>query len=315
MKNSILGGIFGLCVGDALGVPVEFVHRSVLDRDPVRGMRAGGTHNQPAGTWSDDTSMALCLLDSLAQGLDYGDIMIRFLRWYREGAYTPHGQTFDVGGATARSLERFARGTPPLACGGTQEGDNGNGSLMRILPLLFYLQSRQDMEDMGGVLAVVHDVSALTHAHKRSQLACGLYISVADLLTRGWAKEAAVERGLARALNWYRQSPPFARELAYYRRLSDPGFAGLSRAAIQSSGYVVHTLEAALWCLLTTKSYRDCVLAAVNLGDDTDTVAAVAGGLAGLHYGYENIPGEWLAAIVHREEIESLCCKLGDALG
>lgn len=315
MKKSVLAGIFGLCVGDALGVPVEFAHRSALDRDPVLGMRAWGTHHQPAGTWSDDTSMTLCLLDSLAQGLDYGDIMTKFLRWYREGAYTPHGQAFDVGRATAQALERFARGTPPLACGGTREGDNGNGSLMRILPLLFYLQSRYDMEDTEKVLAVVHDVSALTHAHKRSQLACGLYISVADLLTRGESKEGAAERGLARALNWYRQSPSFVRELIHYQRVQDRDFAGLPRAAIQSSGYVVHTLEAALWCFLNTESYRDCVLAAVNLGDDTDTVAAVAGGLAGLYYGLDNIPEEWLAVIVGREEIHDLCCKLSAALG
>jgi len=128
--NSVINGIMGLCVGDALGVPVEFKKRDELKRKPVENMLGYGTHNQPAGTWSDDTSMSLCLLDSLSQGLDYQDIMRKFLEWYDEGAYTPYGEVFDIGGTTREALERFVKGTPPLNCGGSSERDNGNGGIL-----------------------------------------------------------------------------------------------------------------------------------------------------------------------------------------
>jgi ADP-ribosylglycohydrolase len=139
--TAITGGIYGLCVGDALGVPVEFAARDELEKDPVTDMRGYGTYNMPPGTWSDDTSLTLCLLESLAQGLDYADIMQRFYSWLFESAYTPHGHTFDCGKTTMEAIYRFARGTEPVLCGGAAETDNGNGSLMRILPLAFYLVS------------------------------------------------------------------------------------------------------------------------------------------------------------------------------
>jgi len=134
MANNILNGIMGLCVADALGVPVEFVDRETLLKNPVVDMRSYGTYNQPVGTWSDDTSMTLCLADSLSRGLDYDSIMKNFMRWINEGEFTPHGEVFDVGNATRRALGRFEKGAAPLNCGGTSDNDNGNGSLMRILP-------------------------------------------------------------------------------------------------------------------------------------------------------------------------------------
>ena len=137
MPNKTLSAIMGLCVGDALGVPVEFSSREQLKRNPVVDMRAYGTYNQPAGTWSDDTSMTLCTLDSLSNGLDYKDIMEKFLSWYKDGEYTPHGEAFDIGMATSKALNKYASGEKPLESGGRGERDNGNGSLMRILPVLF----------------------------------------------------------------------------------------------------------------------------------------------------------------------------------
>ena len=132
----------GLCVADALGVPVEFVDRETLHKNPVKDMRAYGTYNQPAGTWSDDTSMTLCLAESLVHGLDSSDIMRRFHLWLSQGQYTPYGVVFDVGNGTRNAINKFINGTDPLECGGKDEGDNGNGSLMRILPLSFYLHSK-----------------------------------------------------------------------------------------------------------------------------------------------------------------------------
>ena len=193
LKNKILGGIFGLAVADAMGVPVEFNSRESLRHNPVTDMRGYGTYNQPPGTWSDDTSMTLCLLDSLAnKGFDarweldenfaepdYADIMQRFLSWLDKGKYTPHGKVFDVGNATRKALQRYKSGIEPLKCGGTSEQDNGNGSLMRILPLAFYLHADRDDEVFFDS---IHHVSSLTHAHKRCQIACGVYLLIAETL-------------------------------------------------------------------------------------------------------------------------------------
>jgi hypothetical protein len=172
----------------------------------------------------------------------------------------------------------------------------------------------QNSKKKGEVFSIIHNTSALTHAHKRSQMACGIYISIAARLIGDMSLNTAVRFGLNDAMEYYKTNPGFAAELQHFKRLEEKGFDNIPEKEIKSSGYVVDTLEAAVWCLLKTKNYRDCVLKAVNLGEDTDTVAAVAGGLAGLHYGYDNIPKEWVAVITKRDYIESLCIKLDSAL-
>ena len=312
MLNQISSAVMGLCVGDSLGVPVEFMNREELVKDPVIDMRSYGTYNQPAGTWSDDTSLTLCLLDSLAKGLDYNDIMQNFMKWYKDGDYTPFGQAFDIGVGTRNALRRFEAGTSPLECGGKREYDNGNGSLMRILPITFYLQSIYGTEfyEVDHAFEIIHNVSSLTHGHKRSQMACGIYITIAGMLVGKMDLKRAVQNGIDYAMDYYRLNYDFADELMHFKGLEKEAFSSLERDKISSSGYVVSTLEAAIWCLLNTTNYKDCVLKAVNLGEDTDTVAAVAGGLAGLYYGYETIPKEWLNTIVKRSYIEEMCEKL-----
>ncbi len=312
MKNHVLDGIMGLCVADALGVPVEFISRETLRKNPVIGMRGFGTHNQPAGTWSDDTSMTLCLLDSLSGGLNYHDIMINFQTWLTNGAYTPHGEVFDVGIATRQAINRFITGIDPLKCGGVGERDNGNGSLMRILPLLFYIQSLYgtDFQEVDEAFDMIHQVSTLTHAHKRSQISCGIYLSVASMLLGSMDLKIAVELGIYKAVEYYKQKREFETEISNFSRLSEKDFGDIGEREIKSSGYVVDTLEAAIWCLLNTKGYKESILMAVNLGEDTDTVAAVTGGLAGLYYGYENIPSEWIRQIVKIDYISDLSNKL-----
>lgn len=312
MSNFVLDGIMGLCIADALGVPVEFMDRETLRKDLVVGMREYGTYNQPAGTWSDDTSMTLCLIDSLSKGLDYEDIMLNFIKWIEEGEYTPHGEAFDIGFATRKALIRFKNGVSSLECGGKDEYDNGNGSLMRILPILFYLQSiyGTDFADIDEAYEIIHNISALTHGHKRSQIACGIYISVASRLIGGMDLKTAVDLGIYEAMKYYKNREDYTDELKHFKRLERNNFAEIPEEEIKSSGYVVDTLEAAIWCLLNTDNYRDCVLKAVNLGNDTDTVAAVAGGLAGLKYRYENIPKDWVNKIARKEYVEDLCNQL-----
>lgn len=311
MKHKVHDAIMGLCIADALGVPVEFTDRESLKANPVVGMRGYGTYNQPPGTWSDDTSLTLCLLDSLATGLDYKDIMEKFKAWYTQGEYTPHGKVFDIGNATRQAIQRFIQGAEPLDCGGRDDRDNGNGSLMRILPLVFYLRALygRNFQESEEAFKIIHDVSALTHAHKRSQIACGIYLSIAGMLGDGFGIQGSVEEGIRRAFVFYNR-PGWEEELSAFSRLMDPQFKNTPEEQIRSGGYVVHTLEAAVWCLLNTESYKECVLKAVNLGGDTDTTAAVAGGLAGLFYGSEAIPKAWLEGIIRRDYIEELCSRL-----
>ena len=307
LKDQIIGGILGLAVADAVGVPVEFQSRESLHNNPVADMRGYGTYNQPPDTWSDDTSLTLCLLDSLTnKKIDYADIMQRFISWSDKGEYTAHGKVFDVGIATRKALHRFKEGTEPLQCGGTSEQDNGNGSLMRILPLAFYLHTFCEM-DNEKAFAIIHNVSSLTHAHKRSLIACGIYLTIAKWFFEGANILAAVCFGLEDAQEYYESKKEFAEDLKHYKCLFNKGFAKLPETEIRSSGYVVDTLGSALWCLLNTDDYEECILQAVNLGEDTDTVAAVAGGLAGMFYGVDGIPNEWLDQLARREYVEKLC--------
>lgn len=312
MSNFVMDGVMGLAVGDALGVPVEFQSRDSLRENPVNGMRGYGTYNQPPGTWSDDTSMTLALVDSLCNGLNYENIMDNFLKWFDHGEYTPHGEVFDIGIATSESLLKYKEGTPPLSCGGKGEYDNGNGSLMRVLPILYYIQSiyGTDFQDNDEAFHIIHDVSSLTHGHKRSLMACGIYISIASQLLSKMDTEIAVRSGIYRSMEYYRKQAEFQSEINYFSRLESDQFKDLSEDEIKSDGYVVSTLEAAVWCLLNTDDYKSCVLKAVNLGSDTDTVAAVAGGLAGIKYGYDNIPVDWRKKLAKRDYIEKLCKKL-----
>jgi len=309
MTNKILSAIMGSCIADALGVPVEFNSRKQLKRNLVEDMRSYGTYNQPAGTWSDDTSMTLCTLDSLSKGLDYKDIMDKFLSWYKDGEYTPHGETFDIGMATSKALKKYDLGEEPLKSGGTGERDNGNGSLMRILPVLFYLQKTygENWIEKEESYQIIHNISALTHAHKRSMIACGIYLTIADYISKEYDLKEAVEQGIKKSFQLYESKEEFKEELKHYKRIKDKNFYKIPESEIRSTGYVVYTLEASLWCLLNSDNYKECVLKAVNLGEDTDTVGAVAGGLAGLYYGYKGIPKEWIEVIHRREFVEDIC--------
>ncbi|MBR2215862.1 MAG: ADP-ribosylglycohydrolase family protein [Selenomonadaceae bacterium] len=300
--------IIGSAVGDALGVPVEFMSRESLAANPVKDMRGFGTHNQPPGTWSDDTSMTLCLLASIGRlkTINYDDIMKNFVKWMKQSKFTATGEVFDIGIATHEAISRYLQGAPPLSCGGKGEYDNGNGSLMRIAPLALYACERN--LPVADCLNEAHSLSRLTHAHPRSQMACGIYTLLAVNILRGQSLYVAIRAGLQTARKLYASQGTFESEVLAYNRLWDlDSFVRLPRESIKSSGYVIDTLEAVIWCLMNTASYADCVLKAVNLGDDTDTVGAIVGGLAGITYGLEEIPSEWLASLRERAMIEDLC--------
>lgn len=301
-SDRVLGGLWGAMVGDALGVPVESTSRSARRRDPVTGLRGFGTHGQPPGTWSDDSSLLLCTVEALCEAPFQIDRLAElFVAWETQGHWTPHGTVFDIGIATRSAIDRLARGVPPEEAGGVGERDNGNGSLMRILPVAL----RSADAPVESMLDLAHRVSALTHRHPRSQMACGLYCLMARALREGLPPWEAYQRTIAQGGAYY-QTQPFQTERPHFARVFSGSVHELPEADIASGGYVVHSLEAALWCLLTTTDFPAAVLTAVNLGDDTDTTACVAGGLAGLWYGVEGIPEEWREAIVRRDDIRAL---------
>jgi len=298
-KDRILGGIWGSLVGDALGVPVEFKDRAAVQADPVKDMRGFGTHHQPAGTWSDDGALTLCAVESLLHAeFDTHDMGHRFVRWMNEGLWTATGEVFDVGMATANALTKIARGTPAEDAGGRDEHSNGNGSLMRILPIAL----RFFNEPLEQYSARLERASAITHAHPRSKMACVLYGLVIRQLLLGWKAQPAVEAARAEFAGWYERAPEFS----HFKRILEDELVSLLEGEIVSTGYVLHTLHASLWCLLTTDSFDECVLKAVNLGGDTDTTGCVAGGLAGVQYGLNAIPMKWLQALPRREEVDAL---------
>ncbi|MGN0951354.1 MAG: ADP-ribosylglycohydrolase family protein [Mitsuokella sp.] len=308
-KEMIRAMIYGHAVGDAPGVPVEFSSREQRKKDPVKEMRGEGTYHMPVGSWSDDTSMTLCLLESLNRlgRLDYDDVMKNFTRWLYEQKFTPAGVVFDVGMTSQMAVRRHVDGIAPLACGGRGERDNGNGSLMRIAPMVIYCEEHSGLTLNEEMAAKIHDVSALTHAHPRSQAACVIFVATALRLLAGEPISLAIEQGVQETHRLYQDKPEYREELlhAYHRLLNLSAFRRLPEEAIKSSGYVVDTLEAVFWCLLHSNSYKECVLRAVNLGEDTDTIAAIAGGLAGIIYGYEAIPSEWVEALKGKEQIET----------
>lgn len=298
-KERIRGALLGAAVGDALGVPVEFEGRSQRRQDPVAGLRGYGTHHQPAGTWSDDTSMILATLAGLRQAgaCDAGAIMGQFLLWLENGLHTPHGEVFDIGIATRSALRRYQSGIPATACGGTDERSNGNGSLMRILPVGLAFA------DDPGLVGKAADLSSLTHAHERSRFCCAFYCLVVSDLRHG----SPLREATAFAWDILDHRWEFSEaERPRFEALHPDRLFSREEDSIGSGGHVIDTLEAALWVNDRHDDFAGAVLHAVNLGDDTDTTGGVAGGLAGLIHGESAIPPEWRKALAKREELEAL---------
>lgn len=327
-KNVWIDGMMGLVVGDALGVPVQFFSRKEIKSRPeglVTGMEAGGVYKMPKGTWSDDSSMALATMDSFINKgtADPADIMNNFVKWEFMGEYTPFGMAFDQGNTCIRAIHSFAEFHDINTCGITGEYANGNGALMRIMPVCLYCYEEQKKGNITDdeAIELIHKIGGLTHNHLRSNICCGIYYLCVKSIIHGIENKDnkpelnyLLQRGIDAGLEYYKKDKNNLLELAYLERLFDlDEFRNVSEENIKSTGYVIDTIEAAFWCLINTKSYKECLLKSVNLGDDADTVGAIAGGLAGLYYGYERIPKEWLTDIKKRKWFERKCkqmCKL-----
>lgn len=308
--KNITGCFVGLAVGDALGVPVEFSSRLSLRANPVTDMRAYGTWSQPAGTWSDDSSLTFCLAESLLSGYDPNDIGKKFLDWYTTGYWGAHHKLFDIGAATQEALERIKRGEDPRYSGNYDVDSNGNGSLMRIVPASLYFGNEAD----GIFYNSIKEVSSITHAHFRSVFSCFIFSKLVAELLKGGDKNFAYQNAVREVSQFADQRDFNKNETDLFKLVLNGKIASIGEEFIRSSGYVLDTLTASIWCFLTTDSFSSAILKAVNLGNDTDTTGCVTGAFAGLYYGEKDIPAEWTNTLARRNDIVALSNKFTHAV-
>ena len=293
MRQRAQGAFLGLAVGDAIGTTLEFTRRDALPR--LTDMVGGGPFRLQPGEWTDDTAMALALGDSLetCSGLDEADLMRRFVQWHEEGDYSCTGTCFDIGATTAQALARWQRSGNPVA-GSTDPQTVGNGSLMRLASVV--VASFRDRERMRDWAA---RQSRTTHAAPEAVDACVAFAELlADAIDGRPVHEVLAPR------DW-----PYAGRIA---GIMAGSWRGKARAGIRGSGYVAHSLEAALWCVGRSGSFAEAVLLAANLGEDADTTAAITGQLAGALYGLDGIPPEWRERIALGRRIEAMGQRLFD---
>jgi ADP-ribosyl-[dinitrogen reductase] hydrolase len=308
MVNQIKDSLLGLAVADALGVPHEFSRPEDLRENPVTDMVGYGTYDVPPGTWSDDSSLTFCLAESLCSGFNTDHMGELFVKWYYQDYWTATGDVIDIGIGTRNAIMKIKNGTKAELAGGNDEKDNGNGSLMRILPLVFAIQNLPIEERFERT----RKVSAITHGHIRAVMACFFYLEFAKQVIEGKSKFDIYKDLQTTLPSFYEKVGIDSNEIAHFDRLLQNNIADLPLSEIRSGGYVIETIEACIWCLLTTDNYKDAVLKAVNLGHDTDTTAAVTGGLAGLLYGFDEIPQEWVEKLVRVGDIEELARNLSN---
>lgn len=305
--NRIKGGIFGLLVGDALGVPYEFHMKEEIPSAELiemvlpKGFSRAHAGTAP-GTWSDDGAQALCLLDSLLEkgGFDLSDFSDRLLAWYEKGLWAVESRVFDVGIQTSMALSMYKNGGAPEECGNVRPDGKGNGALMRVLPLVLWHRGTDE-----ELTADAHRQCLITHGNITNQVCCALYCLIARELLSGISFAEALDKGISKLSGIYEEMLEYAEEFRFRLRPDEPGiWVG------KGGGYVVDSLRSAVMIMKTALSYEDAVKQAVALGDDTDTTACITGGLAGLYFGYDNIPERWLNALRDRDKAEGLMAKL-----
>ncbi len=299
--SKFIDSIIGHAIGDAMGVPTEFCIREYLLKNPVKEMIGSYKTGQPAGSWSDDTSMEIATIDSFIQNkeFNYHDIMHKWEEWINEAKYTANNDTFDVGRTCLRAIRNHSLGTEPLKCGIDGEQSNGNGSLMRILPVALYSYYRK--LDVNEIIKLTNELSSLTHQHDISKLGCYIYVRYIMFLLDGKNKNEAYE--LIKTLD-YSTYDEYA--ISKYERILKNDIASYTIDNILSTGYVVDTLECALWILLNANSYKETIIATTNIGNDTDTIGAIAGSMAGIIYGYDSIPTSWIDKLMRKDYLIGL---------
>ena len=304
-------GVIGLAIGDAMGVPLEFCVREKLMQHPTTQMLGYGSHDVPKGSWSDDSSMTLATIDAIIKDgcINYNTIATNFLEWMKNAKYTPTDTVFDIGRTCLRAIAKFESNQEIAEkCGGTSEMDNGNGSMMRILPLTYYCFSKNMNEK--EIYEIVKNVSSITHGHEISIMGCFIYVMYGIELLSNKNLTQAYKKIKKIKYNTYFSEKTIDR----YVRILKKNIKKYSLDEIKSTGFIVDTLEATLWILLNTNSYNQSIIGAINLGNDTDTVGACVGGLAGIYYGLENINKTWQSELLKYDYIVELCDKFNEVL-
>ena len=301
-RDRYLGCLLGLAAGDALGTTLEFRRPGTFE--PIDDILGGGPFDLQPGQWTDDTSMALCLAESLIerQTFDPVDQLERYVRWWREGHLSSTGECFDIGGTTSEALSTFMRSGEPF-CGPDHDRSAGNGSIMRLAPVpMFFANEPREAVRLSG------ESSRTTHQHPAAVDACRYFGGLLVASLRGTPRDVLLSAAYCPAEGGWHDQPLVAEVAA----VANGSFKAKDPPAIRGSGYAVHSLEAALWAFHRSDNFRDGALLAVNLGDDADTTGAVYGQLAGAHYGASGIPPQWRATLAMRDTIEELAIGLHD---
>lgn len=305
-----IDGMLGLAIGDAMGVPLEFRSRDSLLAHPVTKMTGFGNYDLPKGVWSDDTALSLATLDSLTKHpkIDYNDMFKRFCKWVHKASYSSTGEIFDIGTTTKFALMRYYNDSmPPLKCGGTSITDNGNGSLMRMFPVAYYCYIKGLTDEQTEYVAIT--ISSLTHAHAIACLGCYIYIKYVVSILSGNDKITSYNNLKNVDYGMFKKDT-----LKVYKRILVKDISRLTIDDIKSDGYIVNTLEAVLWVILNTDTYAESIVAAINLGGDTDTVGSITGSIAGVLYGVDQIPVKWSNDLINAPYIWKMCSKFEDAI-
>ncbi len=313
MKNICLDLLFGVAVGDALGVPYEFSSREEMQANPAKDMVGYKVHNQAPGTWSDDSSLTFCLAEAMTSGYDLKKAAVNFIKWRDQNYWTARGTVFDIGITTTKSISELAKilienreeDLKLLKCQ-AKEGDNGNGSLMRILPLIFEIKGKGLQQQFD----IVWENSALTHKHIRAAFSCLIYLKFAENLWDGLNKTEAYMMVKKDIQNFWEEIGFADSERVHFKRIIEQDISKAEEKTIMSGGYVIESLEASFWTILNTNNYEEAVLKSINFGHDTDTTAAITGGLAGIYYSAESIPQYWKLSLARMEDIIDLAGRL-----
>ncbi|MGP1495123.1 MAG: ADP-ribosylglycohydrolase family protein [Streptobacillus sp.] len=299
--------LYGFIVGDTMGVPVEFEDREKLINKSVTSMLGYGSHDVEAGVYSDDTSMTLATMDSIIKQngiINYNDIADKFCNWVNNNEYTATNKIFDIGMTTKYALIKyFNNKIDATMCGGTNINENGNGSLMRMLPIALYCFYK-NIKDDNEIFTLVKNSSSITHAHDISILGCYIYVRYVISLLE--TKNKISSYNFIKKLDY----SMFIEEVKLeYSRILFGDISTLNINDINSSGYVVDTLEAVFWIVLNCSSYNESIIGAINLGGDTDTIGAITGSIAGILYGYDNISKRWISKLRNKDYIDEIIIK------
>ena len=297
-------GVIGLAIGEAMGVPTEFSKRELLLEKPIVKMMPKISNGIPKGAWSSGTSLTIATMDAISKsGLNYTAMADNYVRWFTTNKFCSINESFSIENTTLKSLVRYTQHMEEAyECGSDDYFDNGNGSLARVLPIAYYFAAHKDTDKK--IYEVVKKTSSITHSHEVSILGCYIFVRFVMNLLKGNNKYSALNQ--VKRLDY----SMFSKEaLDEYKRILVADIAEFEIEEIKTTSFVVDTLEAAIWCFLKSESYKECAIATTNIGGDTDTIGAVAGALAGIFYGYGNIPKSYLEDLRKKDYLIELCEK------